>query len=98
MPASGTKLLDANVWLALAFSDHVHHSRAKDWFDKLGDETCVFCRITQMALLRHFTNSKIMGSAVQTQQQAWQTYEKFVDDPRVCWRRSRPIWKSVSIL
>ncbi len=34
MPASGAiKLVDANVWLALAFSDHQHHRRAKEWFD-----------------------------------------------------------------
>lgn len=83
MPASGTKLLDANVWLALAFSDHVHHARAKAWFDGIGDESCAFCRITQMALLRHLTNPKIMGAAVQTQQQAWASYEALAADPRV---------------
>lgn len=83
MPASGIKLLDANVWLALAFSDHVHHARAKAWFDGLGDDTCAFCRITQMALLRHLTNAAIMGTAVQTQQQAWTSYEAFSADPRV---------------
>lgn len=83
MPASGIKLLDANVWLALAFSGHVHHLRAKARFDSLGDETCAFCRITQMALLRHVTNSKILGAAVQTQQQAWTSYEGLAADPRV---------------
>lgn len=25
MPVFGIRLVDANVWLALAFSDHVHH-------------------------------------------------------------------------
>lgn len=83
MPASGIKLLDANIWLALAFSGHVHHERAKAWFDGLSDETCAFCRITQMALLRHLTNGGIMGAAVQTQQQAWASYEAFAADPRV---------------
>ncbi len=30
MTASGEiKLADANVWLALAFSDHLHHGKAK---------------------------------------------------------------------
>ncbi len=76
-------MLDANVWLALAFSGHVHHLRAKAWFDGLSDESCAFCRITQMALLRHLTNSKIMGAAVQTQQQAWTSYEALAADPRV---------------
>jgi hypothetical protein len=33
MPASGINLVDANVWLALAFSDHVHHAIARTWFE-----------------------------------------------------------------
>jgi uncharacterized protein len=84
MPASGAiKLLDANVWLALAFSDHIHHKRAIDWFDIQAADTCGFCRITQMALLRHLTNAKIMGEFVQTQQEAWKSFDKLAADPRV---------------
>jgi uncharacterized protein len=83
MPASGIKLLDANVWLALAFSDHVHHELARQWFDSRSDGTCAFCRLTQMALLRHLTNAKIMGTFVQSQQQAWMAYDGFVRDSRV---------------
>ena len=84
MPASGgIRLLDANVWLALAFSDHLHHSKAKEWLSAQRDITCAFCRVTQMALLRHLTNSKIMGPFVQTQQDAWKHYERLVSDPRV---------------
>jgi predicted nucleic acid-binding protein len=34
MPAFGRiKLADANVWLAVVFSDHLHHSQAKAWLD-----------------------------------------------------------------
>lgn len=36
-----------------------------------------------MALLRHLTNSKIMGAFVQSQQDAWTHYDKFAHDPRV---------------
>ncbi len=62
MPASGViDLADANLWLALVFSDHAHHGKAKAWFDAQPDGTCAFCRVTQMALLRHLTNSRIMG-------------------------------------
>lgn len=54
MPASGgISLADANVWLAVAFSDHLHHATAKAWFEGQHDASCAFCRITQMALLRH---------------------------------------------
>ena len=34
MPATGgIKLADANVWLAVAFSDHLHHAKARAWFE-----------------------------------------------------------------
>jgi toxin-antitoxin system PIN domain toxin len=75
--------VDANVWLALAFSDHVHHAKAKAWFGVQADGTCGFCRLTQLALLRHLTNAKIMGRFVQTQQAAWANYDKLANDPRV---------------
>lgn len=84
MPASGgTKLADANVWLAVAFSDHLHHAKARVWFEAQSDATCGFCRVTQMALLRHLTNSRIMGQFVQSQQDAWRNYDKLASDPRV---------------
>jgi toxin-antitoxin system PIN domain toxin len=83
MAASGIKVADANVWLAIAFSDHVHHRSARDRFEAQTDGTCAFCRLTQMALLRHLTNAKIMGKYVQSQQQAWQTYDRLSGDPRV---------------
>jgi uncharacterized protein len=84
MPASGISLVDANVWLALAVDAHVHHAAALRWFAAQADESCAFCRLTQLALLRHLTNAKIMGEAnVQTQEQAWQVYESLTRDPRV---------------
>jgi uncharacterized protein len=83
MPASGgIKLLDANLWLALAFSDHAHHGKARTWFDAQPDGTCAFCRVTQLALLRHLTNASIMGKFVQTQQDAWRDYDQLAQDPR----------------
>jgi predicted nucleic acid-binding protein len=36
-----------------------------------------------MALLRHLTNSKIMGKFVQSQQEAWRAYDALTADPRV---------------
>ena len=84
MPASGViKLADANVWLAVAFSDHIHHGQAKSWFEAEDDANCAFCRVTQMALLRHLTNSKIMGQFVQSQEGACQIHDKLANDPRV---------------
>ena len=84
MTASGISLVDANVWLAIAVDAHVHHAAATTWFDAKSDGTCAFCRITQLALLRHLTNSKIMGEAnVQSQADAWRAYEALAIDSRV---------------
>lgn len=83
MPASGNSLVDANVWLALAVDAHIHHALALRWFAVQAEESSAFCRLTQLALLRHLTNGKIMGAAnVQTQEQAWRTYEALAADPR----------------
>jgi uncharacterized protein len=91
MPASGgTKLADANVWLAVVFSDHLHHPQAKTWFEVQGDAGCGFCRVTQMALLRHLTNARIMGSFVQSQQDACTNYDKLASDPRVVFLSEPP--------
>ena len=90
MPASGIKLLDANVWLALAFGDHRHHGQAKVWFSSQTDASCALCRITQMALLRHLTNSRIMGKFVQSQQSAWSIYDALSGDPRVIFLHEPP--------
>ena len=91
MKASGVSLVDANVWLALAVDAHFHHTTAKAWFEGQSDESCAFCRITQMALLRHLTNAKIMGTAnVLSQQQAWQAFEKLTADARVVYLDEPP--------
>ncbi len=58
MTVSGISLVDANIWLAIAVDGHSHHAAAASWFDGQGEGTCAFCRITQLALLRHLTNPK----------------------------------------
>lgn len=83
MPASGIKLPDANVWLAIAVDGHAHHAAAENWFNAQLEQTCAFCRVTQMALLRHLTNSKIMGENVQSQVEAWRAYDVLLQDFRV---------------
>lgn len=83
MPASGIKLPDANIWLAIAVDGHSHHDVAENWFNAQLEQTCALCRITQMALLRHLTNSKIMGENVQSQIEAWRAYDVLLKDSRV---------------
>jgi len=101
MTVSGISVVDANVWLAIAVDGHVHHATAVAWFDGQAEGTCAFCRITQLALLRHLTNPKIMGAAnVQTQADAWKTFEALAADPRVVYIEEPPrltaIFKSLT--
>jgi uncharacterized protein len=71
---------DINVWLALAYSHHVHHVEAKRWYSSLADHAeLVFCRHTQLGLLRLLTTAGAMGPDVQTQRQSWQIYDAFLD-------------------
>ena len=77
------KLPDANIWLSLAFGNHVHHTQVAAWFHNQADGTCAFCRITQLALLRHLTNAAIMRADVRSQAEAWKIYDALAADSRV---------------
>jgi toxin-antitoxin system PIN domain toxin len=69
---------DVNVWLALATPGHVHHKRAKRWFETLHQEELAFCRFTQLGLLRLLTTAAVMGHDVLTQREAWRVYDAFL--------------------
>ena len=86
MPKSSRSFLfpDVNVWIALTCDRHVHHSSAARWFESLGaDVRLCFCRITQLSVLRLLTTKAVMGSEVMGQQQAWDVYDRWLEDPRV---------------
>jgi uncharacterized protein len=74
---------DANLWLALAYSGHIHHPLALAWFEQCIGGSTAFVRFTQLALLRHLTNRTIMGSSTQSQRGAWNTYLALAADERV---------------
>jgi toxin-antitoxin system PIN domain toxin len=90
MPASGIRIVDANVWLALAFSDHVHHRASLAWFENIREREALFCRVTQMALLRHLTNQVIMGKFALSQKDAWKCYDSLCRDDRVAFLDEPP--------
>jgi uncharacterized protein len=71
--------LDANVWLALIWSRHVHSERAKAWFAQAGEEQFFFCRFTQMTVL---------GSSQPTP--SWERTRKPCPKPGVCGIESGP--------
>jgi len=80
-----------NVWFALAHEIHPHHKSAIAWERSLPeDAVLVFCRFTQLGLLRLLTNSAAMQSDVLTQAEAWKLFDKLLqlstarmlDEPR----------------
>ena len=85
MPGSTTSLFpDINVWVALTYEGHTHHSTAATWFATLKpDVSLSFCRFTQLGLLRLLTAEAVMGDEVLTQPQAWAAYDRWHQDPRV---------------
>ena len=82
MPSS-TDLLDANVWLALAAEAHTHHQRAKAYWQNEAAPVVAFCRVTELAFLRHLTNRAIMGEHVLTPSAAWKKRTQFLALPEV---------------
>jgi len=85
MPPSTTSLFpDINVWVALTYDGHTHHSHAAKWFATLSPNTTLsFCRFTQLGLLRLLTAPAVMSDEVMTQPQAWAIYDHWLSDPRV---------------
>jgi len=74
---------DINVWVALVFRGHQHHSFAARWFDQLKDGTAGFCRLTQLGFLRLITLPTVMQDDVRNHRQAWEAYDLLTSDPRV---------------
>jgi uncharacterized protein len=71
---------DVNVWLALSSPDHQHFSSAWNWYTALPDQTIlIFCRLTQLGLLRLLTTQAVMGPGTLTQAQAWHTYDRLLE-------------------
>ena len=75
--------LDGNVWLALLWSRHVHSEKAVEWFERCADEQFLFCRFTQITVLRLLTTEKVMGKDVRTMAEAWDLWDKIRADNRI---------------
>lgn len=76
-------LPDINLWLALAFESHFHHSAAKRWFDGSPSGSFFFCRLTQQGFLRLATNPKVVKAEAVSLSRAWDLYDAILSDPRV---------------
>ena len=75
---------DLNVWIALSVAGHVHSGEAWSWLRVLpAGSRLIFCRYTQVGLLRLLTNESAMGMQTLTLQRAWEVYDQWLNDPRV---------------
>jgi uncharacterized protein len=74
---------DANVWLALLWSRHLHSEKATSWFEQTGEEQFLFCRFTQMTVLRLLTTESIMGKDTKTMSEAWALWDRIWADNRI---------------
>jgi len=75
--------LDANVWLALVWSRHVHSEKARLWFEQASEEQFLFCRFTQITVLRLLTTVQIMGNDTRSMSEAWNLWDRIWADDRV---------------
>lgn len=75
--------LDANVWLALIWSQHAHSERARFWFEQATEEQFFFCRFTQITVLRLLTTDQVMGKETKTMSEAWTLWDRVWADTRI---------------
>lgn len=77
--------LDANVWLPLVWEGHAACDTAREWAESRSDDF-VMCRVTQLALLRHLTNSVILGDDTLTNTAAAQVVDAMLASEFVSFR------------
>jgi hypothetical protein len=92
-------LVDVGVWLAAVWGRHAHYPVASDWFNRQADDL-VFCRVTQMGLLRLLSNPAIMGGDAVDRSHAWRLFDQLWSDERVLWADEpdelNAVWRAIS--
>ena len=61
----------------------MHSGAAREWFSRQDENSFVFCRFTQVGLLRLLATSAIMGKDVRTIGEAWRVYDRWLEDGRI---------------
>lgn len=93
-------LVDVCVWTAALWEKHTHHVVAKRWLDGRDDEELIFCRVTEMAVLRLLSNPAVMRDDVVSRRHAWNIVVELQQDPRVRFLQEpaglAPLWIAFS--
>jgi toxin-antitoxin system PIN domain toxin len=74
---------DVNVWLALLRADHIHRQAATAWWTEDQSDELLFCRFTQLGVLRLLTTAAAMNNQPLSMRKAWAAYDRLLQDPRV---------------
>lgn len=92
-------LVDVRLWLAAVWGRHIHHPVAADWINRQTDDL-LFCRVTQMGLLRLLSNQAIMGEDAIDRSDAWRVFDQLWADERVLWADEPDeldaVWRAIS--
>lgn len=90
-------LLDANVLIALAWPQHVHHDPAHRWFRSKSRGPWATCEFTQLAFIRISSNPAIIPEAVSAAG-ALAVLREIVSQPgHVYWEGGLPPCESVAL-
>lgn len=76
-------LPDVNVWLAMAVTQHPHHSAAATYWKELTGKRVWFCRVTMLGLVRLLAQPKVMGNQALTLPDALAAYHRFASLPEI---------------
>src|SRR5438876_9269518 len=82
-------LPDINLWLALTFDVHLHHTAAKGRFESQARESFAFCRFTQQGFLRLASNPKALKESAVPLQEGWRLYDTILSDSRISFLAER---------
>lgn len=85
-------LIDINVWLALMWEGHPHARIGEAWIMSIPEQQVrfLFCRVTQMGLMRLLANRTIMGEDVLNMGQVVKAVDRWYEDPRVSFAHEPP--------
>ena len=80
-------LLDINVWLALAHTEHDHHKQALAYWRtaQAKGSHLWFCRVSMLGMVRLLSQKAVMGPSVLSLNEAHAAYLNFLDSPLVKW-------------
>ena len=79
-------LPDLNLWLALAWAGHIHHQRARTYWEEEAATEVVFSCVTALGLVRLLSQSRVMGEAVCSLAKAAGILRAFLNLPGVSFR------------